>query len=267
MHSSRYARERDLLRACRDGDQHARDDFRVVYRNTVVLAARRTFSEAQMPTQEIERVIAICVGEIYAQWDTLPRERVPLRDVIRRHATRFADEYLRDRRLAILPPRGGDLSRLFISEAARLQALLRVTLSLTPQEAEDAVQDVFLGLLARSDLPEDEAHLRNYVRQAVMNRGLDAVRRKTRQKQNEESIWLAIGAQASEEQLLASIESAQLREAIERLDEPYRAIFQALVSRDMSLIEIAHELGINPNSIYVQYSRGINHLRRRLGLP
>jgi RNA polymerase sigma factor (sigma-70 family) len=161
------------------------------------------------------------------------------------------------------------IATVFSELAPRLALLLMNRYRLSRDEAADLVQNVFLSLLdrsARDALPSYEPeHLRNYIIRAAHSRAIDAMRREARHRKYEDVLlstltFFATGTDA-EERVIQDQQRQMLREAIDNVGEPYRAIFKLLIYEELSLASIARRLDVSLGSIYTQYARGVEKLR------
>lgn len=146
----------------------------------------------------------------------------------------------------------------------RLLLLLIRRYGITPDEARDAVQDAFVTLLRRSErVPADPQHLFGYLAVTAMSRANDRFRSTARRKRSENVLWSAVVADV-EERVIKDEQRQRLRDAIEALRPPYRDIFRLLLWEELPLVEVAARLGTPSSSIYKQYARGVNELRKKL---
>lgn len=268
MPNDHYENTRDLLRSCFEGNREAQKEFQAIFGGTVSLAIWTTLKQTRIPPEEIAQVVVLCTTDVYRRWQTLPRPQEPFRSVLRKHAQAYAQQYLVAWRLAELPPAATPLSALFARDQNRFRALLMKQLKLSKLEADDVVQETFLELVRRtSDLPKDEEHARNFVAQLILWRGHDEVRRRTRRANNEATIAQAIELPSADLGPEAHADAARLRQAVAQLGKPYQEIITLMLDRDLSLAEVARALGIPLKSIYKQYFRALQHLRRLLHLP
>ena len=159
----------------------------------------------------------------------------------------------------------------FEQVAARVALFVAVRYGLTPEESQDVVHDVFSALIDRASRGEiasrEPEHWQNYIIAAAQSRAIDALRGRSRVRKNEAILLSSILSgerEAVEARMIAAERQASLRQAIEALPPRYRRIFELLLDRELSLAEVARVLGISPGTIYTQYARGIEKLRRAL---
>lgn len=152
----------------------------------------------------------------------------------------------------------------------RLTLLLTRRFHIPLQDAEDAIQDVFVRLLALSYRADTDRRLRrggdayvsNYILRAVLNRVIDKKRQAARQASALSGFVRALetGLQ-SEQELVTADDVERVQKAVSKLKEPYRSVFRLLLSDGISLADVARKLGIKQSSIYVHYRRGLARLR------
>jgi RNA polymerase sigma factor (sigma-70 family) len=147
----------------------------------------------------------------------------------------------------------------------RLLLLLIRKYRLDSNEAREAVQDAFLTVLRRGDqgVPVDREHLFRYLAATAMSRANDRFRSSARRTRSENVLWAAV-TENTLNRLIEDEQRQRLREAIEALQPPYRDIFTLLVREELPLVEVAARLGTRPSSIYKQYARGVDELRKKL---
>jgi RNA polymerase sigma factor (sigma-70 family) len=163
-------------------------------------------------------------------------------------------------------------------DAAFRSALPRITLVLwrrfgVPREhAEDAVQDVMLRLLNRFRAgdslellaPGAQTHLENYLAKAAYRRALDLARAARRQVALLQDLSELEDSGAHGYPGAGGIDPEQVWGAVRQLSPRYRAIFELKLEEDLSLVEIARRLGRKPETVHVQYHRGLKQLRELL---
>lgn len=132
-------------------------------------------------------------------------------------------------------------------------------------EAEDLVQDVFLGLWRRrAELPVDDA-MRPYLYRAVHNRALNAIRNDRTAGGGSDTIEAQVAHTAQPDEEVEARELDQLvNAAVARLPERCRMVF--LLSREsgLSYSEIAETLGISVKTVETQMGRALKFLRSEL---
>jgi len=132
-------------------------------------------------------------------------------------------------------------------------------------EAEDIVQEVFLGLWNRAET-SPITHLKSYLFTQVRNRCLNRIKHlNVAEKHNE---WIREAFEYAE---MPEIEMDENRikhvyQAIEQLPPRARTIFTLCVVEGKTYKEVAKELGISVNTVNMQMKRAYKFLRTRLGI-
>lgn len=136
------------------------------------------------------------------------------------------------------------------------------------QTAEEAVQDAFVTAFYKIGQLQEPHKLKSWLTRIVVNR--------CRMRQRSWSIrrlltfarmepFLEDEAEPGpEEQLLLKLRNASLTDAIGRLAYPYRETITLYYFGEMSVEEIADQLGSNRNTIKARLARGRGRLKRLL---
>ena len=148
------------------------------------------------------------------------------------------------------------LEQLFRRNYSEMIHLASVLLG-DDEEAEDVVQDIFLRV-ARSDMPlKDDRYLLTAVRNACLNR--------IRQMQLHDKVkgLMPIGNEADLQPIDKRLERFDDIAAYvdEQLEEPHRSIFHLRFDKDLTVGEIARQLGLNPNTAYKYLMQSIQQIR------
>jgi RNA polymerase sigma-70 factor (ECF subfamily) len=142
-------------------------------------------------------------------------------------------------------------------------ALFRVAVNLTgsPHDAEDAVQDVFVGVVcARTSLPKVDdlrAYLFAALRRAALRR---TAARRERSLSPEELITLSTPQTKSAN----SEEALRLERALRTLPAEQREVVALKIDGGLTFAEIAVVLGISPNTAASRYRYALEKLRAAL---
>lgn len=157
---------------------------------------------------------------------------------------------------------------LYRTHYRRVFGLCRKLLG-TPDQAEDATQEVFLRAHRAFKGYDREQSFSGWILKIAGNFCVDVVRRRTKERQ-------LLGEQAAEAQeaesdaptavgeLIASEQAEQVRGAIESLPEKYRIPLVLAYYGDSSYDTIAATLGVSRNHVGVLILRGKQQLRRSL---
>lgn len=141
-------------------------------------------------------------------------------------------------------------------------------------DAEEAVQDVFLTLWRTPALLVSVTNLRAYLYRATRNRVLDRLKHARIVRRHEESVILDAAFNTAALVITDATDDTPLSEdvlvAYERtlaeLPGRRREIFLLRWTAGLSYADIATELGISEKTVENQLTRALKHLRARLGL-
>ncbi|MCT4644932.1 MAG: RNA polymerase sigma-70 factor [Carboxylicivirga sp.] len=132
-------------------------------------------------------------------------------------------------------------------------------------DAEEAVQELFIGLWSKGKLTEINGSVKSYLFKSVFNICID-VQRKNKAKQSNEmevpegkEIAMAFNSPLFEEELEKQIENA-----IALLPEKRRQIFLMSRNEGLSYRQIAEKLAVSEKTVETQISRSLRQLREDL---
>ena len=154
-----------------------------------------------------------------------------------------------------------DLHKLFCHHYSEMIHLAK-TLLYDNEEAEDAVQNVFVRLIESDILPADD-RAKAYLMTAVRNGCINRIKQKTRTEQfrelysmDAESDW-----QHAEERtaLLENI----CDYADNYLHEPHRTIFQLRFEEGLKLKDIAERLDMNLKTVFKYLGQSIQSVQKQ----
>ena len=148
------------------------------------------------------------------------------------------------------------LEQLFRRNYSEMIHLARVLLG-DDGEAEDVVQDIFLRI-ADSDIPpKNDSYLLTAVRNACLN--------EIRQMQLHERVKNLLPTENEIDQQPIDKQQEQIDNISafvdEQLEEPQRSIFHLRFDEDLTIAEIARQLGLNPNTAYKYLAQSIQKIR------
>lgn len=130
-------------------------------------------------------------------------------------------------------------------------------------EAEDIVQDVFIGFWERRKNKEFEGSVRSYLYGAVHKAALNKAKKNGRVvfEDLEDSVSLQIEQldNASDDDMLRR--QVRVMEDIEALPKGSKEIFKSIVLDNMSYKDVAEKYGVSVNTVKTQYSRALKKLR------
>ncbi|MBZ5507528.1 MAG: sigma-70 family RNA polymerase sigma factor [Acidobacteriia bacterium] len=137
-------------------------------------------------------------------------------------------------------------------------ALLAYATSLLPDRglAEDVLHQVFLGLLGKSELP-DEA--RPYLFRAVRNRALNSRRNAVRLTSLDDQQWLVKPQGMMEAGL-------EVERALRELPPEQREVVIMRIWGEMTLAEVAKVLDVPANTVASRYRYALDRLRKTLNV-
>lgn len=135
-------------------------------------------------------------------------------------------------------------------------ALLAYATSLLPDRgmAEDVLHQVFLGLLGKSELPEEA---RPYLFRAMRNRALNARRNSTRVTPLDDRQWLVKPQGMMEAGL-------EVERALRELPPEQREVVIMRIWGEMTLAEVARVLDVPANTVASRYRYALEKLRMAL---
>jgi RNA polymerase sigma-70 factor, ECF subfamily len=127
-----------------------------------------------------------------------------------------------------------------------------------PSEAEDIAQDALLRAWRRRATLRDADRRNEWLATIVRN---EAFRQHARIRPDPVST-IELQEGADDERVLATVERADLRAALDRLDENDRQLLRLRYSEDMTQAAIARRLGIPEGTVKVRLHRARGKLRR-----
>ncbi len=152
-----------------------------------------------------------------------------------------------------------DLGAVYDAYAGPLYRYL-VTFFGGAEEAEDALQEVFLGLVRRP-IREPIRDLRHYLFRAAHNQALMVLRRRKHQGATEDSLsWIDPQACAPGDCELAM----DIDRALRQLPSEQREVVALKVGEDLTFREIAEALGVPQNTAASRYRLALARLRALL---
>ena len=156
---------------------------------------------------------------------------------------------------------GGDrdaLGLLYQRYAGRL-TLLAARLLCGREDAEDVVQDLFVGLPETLAGYRDQGRLEGWLRRATVNLALKRLR--TASRRREEDLLSTTPCSP----VSADSDAILVRRAVESLPDSLRAVVILKVVEGYSHTEIGELLGISRGASEVRLTRALEKLRQRIG--
>ncbi|MDQ7039897.1 MAG: RNA polymerase sigma-70 factor [Rhodothermus sp.] len=136
-------------------------------------------------------------------------------------------------------------------------------MGVSPEVAEDLVQQAFLAIWERRAQIDPNRSLRAFLFRIGHNRALNHFRN-TRRLSREELPELKDPAPGADRRTDATLLQARLREAIARLPERRRAVFELCFLQELTYREAAEVLGISPKTVENQMAQALRQLRAAL---
>ena len=154
-----------------------------------------------------------------------------------------------------------DLHKLFCHHYSEMIHLAK-TLLYDDEEAEDAVQDVFVRLIESDILPADDK-AKAYLMTAVRNGCINRIKQKTLTEQFRELYSIDTETDwQQDEQRMAMLE-AICDYADNYLHEPHRTIFQLRFEEGLKLKDIASRLDMNLKTVFKYLGQSIQRFQKQ----
>lgn len=144
-------------------------------------------------------------------------------------------------------------------------ALFRYALALvgSPEDAEDAVQEVFVRIAGEQKRSESIANVKAYLFAATRNAAYSILRSRRRRYELEQAVCAERETWATGE-CTQSGESTLLRQAFAQLPTEQREVLVLKILDGMTFKEIAQMVGASINTVGSRYRYGIERLRQAL---
>lgn len=159
------------------------------------------------------------------------------------------------------------------SETGTLLGFFR-RLGAAPGEAEDLVQDTIVKLFRSAQRYQSSGRFEAYAFRSARNVWIDSRRRAAVREralggsaeEGEETMGALRGEEVEPFERLESSERADLlREAVLRLDEAHRTVFEMGVMQELSYAEVSDLLGIPVGTVKSRVHHAVRKLREMLG--
>jgi RNA polymerase sigma-70 factor (ECF subfamily) len=160
----------------------------------------------------------------------------------------------------------GDLAALETLYARHGTALLRLAYRLTAsrEDAEDVVQDVFVGLRLALRQYEESGNFDGWLRRVTARRALTMLRHSRRRREDALPMDLVRSAPGSADPAERLTTRVTLEAAIAALPDALRIVFVLREIEDYPHADIARMLGIRRGTSEVRLHRAIQRLRQNL---
>ncbi|MCE2541616.1 MAG: sigma-70 family RNA polymerase sigma factor [Acidobacteria bacterium] len=164
-----------------------------------------------------------------------------------------------------------DFDALYRAQSRRVLQTCRYLLG-SPDEAEDAAQEVFLRARQRFEQYDRERPFSSWILGVASHHCIDRLRRRGRETRlfgAADIEWVPAAAREPGPltALLARERGRQLREAVAALPDKYRVPLVLAYFHELAYAEIGAILGIEPGHVAVLVFRGRKQLRRMLTAP
>ena len=128
----------------------------------------------------------------------------------------------------------------------------------SPQDADDAVQEVFLRLFRCGEAFDGEEHLRRWLLRVTVNCCRDTLKSPWRKRRTS---WEEI----PEIPVFDRPEQAALYREVMALPEKYRTVLNLFYYEELSVREIGELLGVGDSTVTTRLARARRRLKERLG--
>ncbi len=128
----------------------------------------------------------------------------------------------------------------------------------SPQDAEDAVQEVFLRLYRHRGPFESEEHLRRWLLRVTVNYGRDLLKSPWRKRRVS---W----EEVPETPVFDRPRQAALYREVMALPEKYRTVLNLFYYEELTVREIGELLELGDSTVTTRLARARKRLRERLG--
>lgn len=159
--------------------------------------------------------------------------------------------------------RDGDRESLGILVKAYFSKIHNRVYQLIPElDADDVIQDIFMGLLDSLDSFEGRSAFTTWFYRIAMNKIADYHRRLSRRKENfnEEGTHKSFNPWEETDEML------MIENALADLPSKYKEILILKCSEGLSFVEIAQKLGLTYEAARSRYRRAITMVRKKIKL-
>lgn len=179
--------------------------------------------------------------------------------------------FRRDETVARRTAAAADFDTLYRAQARRVLQTCRYLLG-SPDEAQDAAQEVFLRGRQRFEQYDRERPFASWILGVASHLCIDRLRRRGRETrlfgaEDVERVAASAREPGPLTELLARERGRQVRQAVAALPVKYRVPLVLAYFHELGYAEIGEILGIEPGHVAVLVFRGRRQLRRRLTAP
>jgi RNA polymerase sigma factor (sigma-70 family) len=158
------------------------------------------------------------------------------------------------------------IADLFASYGREMARRARMILR-SEEDAEDAVQEVMVGLLEAPHLLTAVDHVAGWLYTLVRRRAIDRVRSEVRRKAREEEVGVAelFAGTPDPEAFMESEDAARVvAAAVEELPETLRAAFVANGLQGITFRELSEQTGVPMGTLMARKKKAVDSIRARL---
>jgi RNA polymerase sigma-70 factor, ECF subfamily len=131
--------------------------------------------------------------------------------------------------------------------------------------AEEVVQQVFVNLWDKRDLMDAEKSIKTYLFTSVKNRSLNFIRDNKKYRSYYLDIEGEMEIPVSEKDIISEADlNTQVKNALDKLPEKCREIFELCRFEEMKYKEVAEKLGISQKTVEAQMSKALKIMREEL---
>jgi RNA polymerase sigma-70 factor (sigma-E family) len=172
-----------------------------------------------------------------------------------------------DRAVAFVSSKDRDalVTELFAAEGARLVRMARLFTD-DRNAAEDLVQEAFIRLHRAAHRIKDPAKAAPYLRSIVINLARDHNRRGLMSLRHQEALPAGTAPDAPEDVLLLDEQRERIVAELRELSPRQRDCLLLRFYLELTEVEAGEVLGISSNSVKTHCRRGMEALRRRMGV-
>lgn len=135
-------------------------------------------------------------------------------------------------------------------------------------QTEDVTQNVFMSVLENMDRIAEmsDAQLKGWLYRVATNAALDVKRHGSKEVLSDEPVGAEVAdtGQTPEDETLEEDTRAAVREALLKVDEIYREPLVLFYYSELSVLEIAEQLGISEGTVKSRMARGRKQLAKYL---
>jgi RNA polymerase sigma-70 factor (family 1) len=164
--------------------------------------------------------------------------------------------------------RQGDIKsfELLFNQYAQHLVRYATTIVKDTDEAEDIVQQLFVGVWAKKEVLEVNTSIKSYLYKSVYNSSLNKIKQQTVKESYAEYFnYVSDGTTAGAAVEIERKETdSAIQQAIEELPEQCRIIFKMSRFEQLKYQQIADQMGLSVKTVENQMGKALKHMRVRL---